>query len=235
MKTNIYSYLIICVLIAGGILSGPPFAKAAPADSKEKEAAGKPATPINITSDHMEADDVVKVIVFTGTVVARQEDMVLNSDVMRVYYQPLPPAPGKSAAKPAKATESAPGETDGEPEDGGEKRGNEIVRIEAEGNVKITRGNRISLSDKAVYLAKAEPRIIILTGNPRIWRGKDFLTGTKITYILDQDRSIVESAPGKSGKRVNAIFYQRSKGTKSEDQGGQKQDAGKKPENGDKQ
>ena len=81
----------------------------------------------------------------------------------------------------------------------------EIERVECEGNVKVTQGDKVALGQKAVYLAKASPRTIILTGEPRIWRNRDFLTGKRIIYYLDENRSVVE---GGRKERVNAIFYQ---------------------------
>ena len=82
----------------------------------------------------------------------------------------------------------------------------EIIRVEAEGNVKIVMKNRIALSGKAIYDAKS--RLITLTGSPRVWRGKDFLSGDRITVYLDEDRSVIESG---LEKKVKATFYQPSR------------------------
>ncbi len=159
----------------------------APAASSPKDNGFKP---VNIVSDLLEADDVEKVAIFTGNVVARQEDMVLNGDLMRVYYIPVSnPNPPQTAAG------------------GDETSDNEIERIEVEGNVKITRGDRVAMSDKAVYLAKEKPRVIILTGAPRVWRDKDVLSGQKIKFYPDQDRVLVESG---EGQRVKGTFYQKA-------------------------
>ncbi|MDY6851647.1 MAG: LptA/OstA family protein [Thermodesulfobacteriota bacterium] len=178
----------------------------------EQKAAPKKETekPINITSDLMEADDIKKVVIFTGNVVARQEGVVINCDLMRVYYKEIDPVPGQvpeGPSEPVAEVDSDPEATVGSVENN-EKKENEIDRIEVEGHVKITRGDRVALSDKAVYLAQAKPRVIILTGEPRIWRNKDVLTGKKITVFLDSDFSIVE---GGDKQRVNATFFQKSK------------------------
>gem|GEM_PF-278620 len=168
---------------------------------KEKQ----PEKPINITADRMEADDKEKVVVFNGSVVARQEDVVINCDLMRVYYREIQTnSPATAPEKPSDPDDSTAAAEE-------EKKENEIDRIEVEGNVKITRGNRVALSDKAVYLAKADPRVIILTGEPRVWRDKDVLTGKRITVFLDQDRSLVE---GGAEQRVNATFYQKKEDKK---------------------
>jgi lipopolysaccharide export system protein LptA len=152
----------------------------APDDEKSK--------PISITADQMEADDNQGVVVFSGSVVTRQEDMVLHCDQMRVYY--------------IKKNNSSAGENS--PVEGGVT---EIDRIVAEGHVKITRGDQVAEARKAVYEANADPRTIVLTGEPRIWRERDYLTGKRIVYYLDDNRSVVE---GDRDQRVNAVFYQTS-------------------------
>ncbi|MFH1092307.1 MAG: LptA/OstA family protein, partial [Pseudomonadota bacterium] len=133
---------------------------AKPAPSREKPEPGSPLgadkkkgpeePPINITADNMEAKDKDKVVIFTGSVVARREDVVLNCDLMRVYYREIGPTEDKQAKKPK------PG---AEPDDG-ERPETEIDRVECDGNVKITRGDRVALAKKAVFLAKANPRVI---------------------------------------------------------------------------
>ena len=192
---------------------------AKPSDEKPAADAAKGDTPINITSDHMEADDKEKIIIFTGNVIARQKDMTVHCDEMTVYYREVEEPPEANAetgdkAKPeaekpkAEADPEAAADTaeapNAEPEN---NTRTEVVRIVAMGNVKITQQDRIALSNKAVYEAKAVPRAVVLTGEPRIWRNKDFLTGRRITFYLDDGRSIVE---GGEDKRVNAIFYQGS-------------------------
>ena len=146
--------------------------------------------PIKITADQMEADDNRQVVIFSGSVVARQDDLVLNCDTMHVYYE--------------KKNSSAPDEGQGLAGGFGDTQ-TEIVRIEADGNVKVTRGGQVAEARKAVYRAKATPRTIILTGEPRVWKDKDYLTGKKIIFYVDENRSVVE---GGKGERVNAVFYQ---------------------------
>jgi lipopolysaccharide export system protein LptA len=142
--------------------------------------------PISITADMMEADDAKKMILFTGNVVTKQEDILLTCDEMRVYYRPVDPDAGG----------------DDQNQLGGET---EIDYIEASGNVKITRGDQVAEAQNALYEAQKKPRTIILTGEPRVWRDKDYLTGKRIVYYLDQNRSVVEGGPK---QRVNAVFYQ---------------------------
>jgi lipopolysaccharide export system protein LptA len=192
----------------------PPAASATPKDQNRN-----PDRPISITADEMVADDRERMVVFSGSVVTRQEDMVLTCDLMKVYYRSSVMA---QAGDPDRAASDAD-------QSGIDGMGSEIETIEAEGNVKITRGDKVAQAQKAVYQAKARPRTIVLTGEPRIWRDKDFLTGKRIVYYLDEDRSVVESG---DKQRVNAIFYQvptDKGGPSSSATGGSNSDADNRP------
>ncbi|MDR1546692.1 MAG: hypothetical protein LBU12_08310 [Deltaproteobacteria bacterium] len=59
--------------------------------------------PISITSDRLTADDNARTVTFTGRVVARQDDLVITCDVMRVHYQPQsgPATPDAAGQPPA--------------------------------------------------------------------------------------------------------------------------------------
>ncbi len=80
--------------------------------------------------------------------------------------------------------------------------GHEIKEIVAIGNVKISQGNRLATSERAVFYNQEQK--IILTGQPKVWQGKDMLSGEKITVLLKEDKSFVESGPE---RRVEVIFY----------------------------
>jgi lipopolysaccharide export system protein LptA len=83
----------------------------------------------------------------------------------------------------------------------------EVSKIEAFGNVRIVQGNGSALAGHAVYENKSGK--IILDDNPRVYQGKNIVTGKEITYFLDTQRSQVVSAPGEP---VKAIIYPREKG-----------------------
>lgn len=67
-----------------------------------------------------------------------------------------------------------------------------ITKIEATGHIKLIKGERVITSDSAVYLAEEEK--VIFTGEPRAMEGSSIVTGTKMTYHLKDDRSIVENS-----------------------------------------
>jgi lipopolysaccharide export system protein LptA len=70
-----------------GGASGPPAAapKPAPAKSGDKSAGPRSNAPIVIDADRMEAFKKEGLVVFTGNVVAKQENSVQNADRMEVY------------------------------------------------------------------------------------------------------------------------------------------------------
>lgn len=70
--------------------------------------------------------------------------------------------------------------------------GSKVSRIEAEGNVRLIKGDRVVTSEKALFLAAEEK--IILTGEPRAVEGENVVTGTKITYLIKENRSVIENS-----------------------------------------
>jgi lipopolysaccharide export system protein LptA len=90
-----------------------------------------------------------------------------------------------------------------------EKGSSNIKRIDAEGNVKLIKGERVVTSKFATYFAEPEEKIIF-TGEPRATEGENVVTGTKMIYFMKDDRSIVENSRvllierrGESGKVQN--------------------------------
>ncbi len=68
----------------------------------------------------------------------------------------------------------------------------EITKIEAEGSTKVIKGTRAITSQKATYYADGEK--VIFTGEPRATDGENVVTGAKITYLLNEDRYLVEES-----------------------------------------
>lgn len=85
--------------------------------------------------------------------------------------------------------------------------GKELREVLATGNVRITQQDKIAVADSALFLNTE--RKIVLTGNPKVWQGKDLVSGEKIIYYLDEDRTIVEGGtravihPEKEGAFAN--------------------------------
>jgi len=83
----------------------------------------------------------------------------------------------------------------------------QIQKIIARGNVKINQQDRIATCVEAVFFQPTQK--IVLTGTPKVWQGKNIVTGGKITISLNEDKIDIEGA-GKND-RVNAIIYPMGK------------------------
>lgn len=67
-----------------------------------------------------------------------------------------------------------------------------IIRIEADGHVRVVRGERVITSGAATYFADDEK--VVFTGQPKAVEGKSMVSGTKMIYMMKGDRSIVENS-----------------------------------------
>jgi len=67
-----------------------------------------------------------------------------------------------------------------------------VTRIDAEGNVKVTKEARVITSREAVYYAGEEK--VIFTGDPRAVEGENVVTGKKMTYLMNDDLFLVEDS-----------------------------------------
>jgi lipopolysaccharide export system protein LptA len=155
--------------------------------SQEKESPKKISSesPIIIYSNTLELDQQKKLIVFEGKVKAKTEDMVVDCQKMIIYYL-------NSSTKNESTVESG-----------------RIEKIIALGNVIINRSDRgIARAGKAVFYQNEQK--VVLTENPSIQQGPDFVEGHRIIMFLSKNRSIVQ---GNETKRVKAtIFPKEEKG-----------------------
>jgi lipopolysaccharide export system protein LptA len=78
----------------------------------------------------------------------------------------------------------------------------QMKQIIAEGKVNATQGNRVATGQKAVFDDQA--KTVTLTGSPMMRQGNSQVSGVKIIYFIEQDRSIVE---GDDKIRVNARIF----------------------------
>jgi len=78
----------------------------------------------------------------------------------------------------------------------------EVQHATAQGNVRLSYGERRGVAERAEYFPK-EDRAILL-GHPKVWQENDMVTGCRITLLLREDRSQVDAC---DGERVNAVLY----------------------------
>ncbi len=137
-----------------------------------------------VVSDQMVAQRDTGIVEFKGNVKVTRKDGIITSDSLKIYFDE------------ARSQEEADQ--------------NRIKKIVAAGNVEFTSGTRRAVSDKAVYTMEDE--ILILTGSaPRLWTGKNFVSGKKITLFRKTDRAMVESD---GNSRVEAFFDPNDKESK---------------------
>jgi len=156
------------------------FASQVPAQQNKKGGVDAPSPqPMVIKSDSLVVDDANKVVTFSGQVSAEREDFTIDCDKMFVYYH------SSGSNSPADAM------------------GSKITKIVAEGHVKIQRkAGGEALAQHAEYYEGEDK--VVLTGDPMVKQGKDFVQGDKITIFLKESKSIVESSPQ---KKVKAVIY----------------------------
>jgi len=70
--------------------------------------------------------------------------------------------------------------------------GGNVTRIDAKGHVKLVKGERVITSNEATYFAEDDK--VIFTGDPRATEGGNVVSGTKMIYLMKEDRSIVENS-----------------------------------------
>jgi len=89
-----------------------------------------------------------------------------------------------------------------------------IEKIIARGNVKINQTDRTATCQEATFFQLRQQ--VVMTGKPKVWQGKNIITGDKIIIFVKEDRVEVESDKQEGGKqgRVNAIIYPGGKGFK---------------------
>ena len=148
------------------------------AQSKQgpSEVAAK-ASPIVIQSNSLEIDNNKQIITFKGDVDAKEKTFNIQCDVLLLYYK----------------DGSAPADSD--------DPNLRVDRIVAKGRVKITRPEGGSASAEHAVYYQAEERVV-LTGNPIVKQGDDFIEGDRITLFMKESRSVVE---GSQKRKVKAV------------------------------
>jgi len=69
-------------------------------------------------------------------------------------------------------------------------KNNTVKSVTAIGNVRIAQAEKRATCNQAVYITLTGE--IIMTGDPKLYRGRDSLAGTKITFWTNEDRVTCE-------------------------------------------
>lgn len=68
----------------------------------------------------------------------------------------------------------------------------DVTKIEASGNIRLYKNNRLITSRNATYYADEDKAVF--TGDPRAVDGENVVTGSVMTYYIGEDRSYVEKS-----------------------------------------
>ena len=140
--------------------------------------------PIQIVSDRLDAYNEKRMVVFSGNAVATQGARTIRAERLTFYYRD----------DQAKAGRTSLG-------GGGERTGN-LERMEANGHVTITEGERVVTGEEAVFEQEAQK--ITMKGNAVLREGDNIIQGDKIVVFLNENRGVVEGA---ENRRVSATIY----------------------------
>ncbi len=187
--------LLASLLLAGGAVAQQQQPQAqqpqAPQQQPQRKA-GQGDEPVEIVSDSLLVEQEKQLATFTGNVDAVQGEMRLRSDKLLVFYDQS----NQQQDAPAPA-------------------GNDqaIRRIEAMGNVFVTRPGETAKGDRGTYQPATGD--ITLDGNVVLTRGQNVIRGARLLSNRRTGQSTVFAAePGASGKpdqRVRALFMPASR------------------------
>lgn len=159
-----------------------------------RQEAGDQDEPVEIISDSLQVDQERQLATFTGNVDAVQGDLRLRADKLLVYYE----EGGGSAGQ-----------------QGGDQG---IRRLEAVGNVFLTRPGETAKGDRGTYQPATGE--VTMDGNVVLTRGQNVIRGARLVSNRRSGQSTVFAAqPGAGGKpeqRVRALF--RSEGGRAQPQ-----------------
>jgi lipopolysaccharide export system protein LptA len=179
--------LLVAVLAASTARSAGDASSGSPGDSAGANAAApvkkaaEPQAPVKISADAAEYSNTEGLVVFTGNVVAVQADTTLSAERMEVSFDKTAPAQEKE--KPATGI-------------GAPANAQRIARIVAEKKVSFRQVDpesgkeRYATGEKGVY--DVDQRLVTISGNPRLWEGKNVIVGDEMTFNLDDKKVIVK-------------------------------------------
>lgn len=119
--------------------------------------------PIDFGADHIELQDQANRVILTGNVAVRQAEMTVTAGRMTVAYT------GKVV--------------DGSPE---------VSRLDAAGNVVVTRPDQVGRSQFAIY--DLNRRVVTMIGNVSLVQNGNNVNGARLTLNLDTGRAVIDGA-----------------------------------------
>ncbi|WP_181703491.1 LptA/OstA family protein [Chthonobacter albigriseus] len=138
--------------------------------------------PINFEAESLEVRDQDAMAIFSGNVVVRQNQTVLKTAKLTVFYERDETAAG--AAKPA------------------ENQQQQVRRLEAEGDVLVSSGPQTASGNNAVFDTKAQT--ILVSGNVVLTQGDNVIRGPRLVINVATGQAKME------GGRVQMLIEPKS-------------------------
>jgi lipopolysaccharide export system protein LptA len=177
--------LVALLLILGGLIILAPYAEVGALEASRKLSVDDKL--IEISADRLEALEDKNVVIFSGSAVASQGERVIKAEKILLYYK-------KEKQEPAREGMQHIGKV------------GDLERIEAQGHVVITQGDRMVTGNKAVYYQETQK--IIMTGDAVLKQGSSIVRGDKVQVFLNENRGLVEAG---ENKRVKATIFPTEK------------------------
>ena len=179
--------LFAVVVVTGLAVSAAVPAADTPAAPDQAEQVAAPQPPVRISSDAAEYSNKEGLVVFTGNVVVVQADSTITAERMDVSFE----KPAAAAGTPAAGI-------------GAPANAQRITKIVAQQKVTFrqvdpeTKKERYATGDKGVY--DVDQRTVTMTGNPRLWEGKNVIVGDEMVFTLEDKKVMVKG-------KVNLTVY----------------------------
>lgn len=162
------SRLIALGLAAGVGLSAPAFAQQKQTGTLSNAFQGLGVSgdePIQFEAESLEVREQDRLAIFSGNVVVRQNQTVLKTAKLTVFYE-------GQAATPAEQTAQ------------------QVRRLEAVGDVLVTSGNQTASGNKAIFDTKA--KTIEVSGNVVLAQGDNVIRGPRLVIDINSGQARME-------------------------------------------
>ncbi len=166
----------VAIFVSASVMASTVTYSSGTASAQDSFADHDSSLPVEIEADDLTVRQAENKAIFTGNVDAIQGTLVLNSDILTVYY-----LVGEQA----------------------QQSGQSVDRLEADGNVVITSPSETATGDEGVYdLSKGTMELL---GNVVLTRGDNVIEGSRLDIDLNADTAVVQSGETNDG-RVRALF-----------------------------
>lgn len=190
--TDVQPKRLLATVLAALLFAGTSLAVADPAAAQTQKRTGTMSNafqglgvssdePINFEAESLEVRDQDAMAIFSGNVVVRQNDTVLKTAKLTVFYE-------RDESGSASAEQ--------------QQQQQQVRRLEAEGDVLVTSGPQTASGNAAIFDTKAET--ITVTGNVVLTQGDNVIRGPRLVIDVASGQAKME------GGRVQMLIEPKS-------------------------